>query len=244
VVVSGATSAASTMARTFLRAAEQRGVVLVAPDFASGRYADHACLGRLGHGERADLALDRIVDEVGRALRLDASSFFLFGHGVGADFAHRYLLARPSRVRAAVVASANTYSLPDRGLEFPRGIMRVPDLPRVDFPIRDALQVPLLVTVGERDVERDRMLPKSPELDEEQGRNRVERAERWVKSMSRAARDHELRTQVSFQKLPGVGHSFVRCASDGELATRAVEFLMRPRRRAPMPLPRGFHPMF
>lgn len=59
-----------------------------------------------------------------------------------------------------------------------------------------------------------------------------------------AGRDHGLRTQASLKKLPGVGHSFLKCDSDIELMSRAIDFLLRPRRSSPMPLPRSFRPMF
>ena len=51
-------------ATLFAPFAEQRGVVLVAPIFDPAGHEDYQRLGRKGHSQRADVALDVILDEV------------------------------------------------------------------------------------------------------------------------------------------------------------------------------------
>jgi hypothetical protein len=132
-------------------------------------------------------------------------------------------MAHPQRVAAAVVGSAGWYTFPDAGRRYPRGIRTRGDLTGVRFEPDAFLRVPLLVTVGARDVERDASLRQSAALDREQGMNRVERAERWVEAMREAARQQGLPPAVALRRLEGVGHSFEDNVERGALAELAFE---------------------
>jgi dienelactone hydrolase len=214
----------------FAPLAERQGVVLVAPHFARPRFRDYQRLGRGSRGARADRALERSVEEVARETHGRAGRFFLFGYSGGGQFAHRYAMAHPQRVAAAVVASAGWYTFPDAERFYPRGIRDRGDLAGVRFEPNAFLRVPLLVTVGARDVERDASLRQSEALDREQGRSRVERAERWVEAMREAARQHGLPPAVALRRLEGVGHSFEGNVGRGALAEIAFgHFFGRPR---------------
>jgi pimeloyl-ACP methyl ester carboxylesterase len=203
----------------FAPLAERHGAVLVAPHFSRPLFRDYQRLGRGTRGARAD-----------RALEPRAGRFFLFGYSGGGQFAHRYVMAHPERAAAAVVASAGWYTFPDAERSYPRGIRDRGELAGVRFDPDAFLRVPLLVTVGERDVERDASLRQSDALDREQGRNRLERAERWVEAMQEAARQHGLPPAVGLRRLEGVGHSFEDNVERGELAEIAFEHFFGRRR--------------
>jgi poly(3-hydroxybutyrate) depolymerase len=208
----------------FAPLAERRGAVLVAPHFSRPRFRDYQRLGRGDRGARADRALERLVEQVARETHARAGRFFLFGYSGGGQFAHRYAMAHPQRTAAAVVASAGWYTFPDVERRYPRGIRSRGDLAGVDFELDAFLRVPLLVTVGERDVERDASLRQSASLDREQGLNRVERAERWVEAMRAAARQHGLPPAVELRRLGDVGHSFGDNVERGALAKIAFQY--------------------
>ncbi len=213
--VHGISEHAAGHARAFAQLAERYGVVVVAPHFPQPAFRDYQRLGRLGRGARADLALERVVAEVARATPVSAGRFFLFGFSGGAQFVHRYLMAHPQRVIAAALASAGWYTWPDPKRRYPYGIKRTSRLPDVSFDADAFLRVPLLVTVGEHDIERDPALRTSERLDRQQGQHRLERAERWVKAMKRAARERRLPSAVTLQTLPEAGHSFPSCVDLG-----------------------------
>ncbi|HEY5657585.1 MAG TPA: hypothetical protein VIY27_07320 [Myxococcota bacterium] len=212
----------------FAPLAERHGVVLVAPHFSRQRFRDYQRLGRSGRGARADCALERLVEQVARECHARAGRLYLFGYSGGGQFVHRYVLAHPQRVAAAVAASAGWYTFPDPERRYPRGVRRQRDLAGVDFEPDAFLRVPLLVTVGARDVERDASLRRSAALDREQGRNRVERAERWVEAMRRAAEQRGLVPSVELRRLEGVGHSFEENALRGGLPQIAFQHLFGP----------------
>jgi poly(3-hydroxybutyrate) depolymerase len=210
--------------------AERHGAVLVAPHFSRPRFRDYQRLGRSGRGARADQALERLVEEVAPETHARAGRVFLFGYSGGGQFVHRYVMAHPQRVAAAVVGSAGWYTFPDADLRYPRGIRTRGDLTGVRFEPDAFLRVPLLVTVGARDVERDASLRQSAALDREQGTNRVERAERWVEAMRATARQQGLPPAVGLRRLEGVGHSFGDNVERGALAQLTFEHFFGRRR--------------
>ncbi len=199
--------------------AERHRVVLVVPCFTKPPYRAYQRLGT--RDVRSDRALERAVEQAARLTRADASQLFLIGYSGGGQFVHRYAMAHPRRVAAAVVAAAGWYTYPDPTARFPYGIAPTPRLPDLRFDARALLRVPMLVATGEWDVERDAALRQGPEIDRRQGPHRLERARRFVEAMRRAAHDAGLPPAVSFRELPRTHHSFhasVRCGGLAELA--------------------------
>lgn len=229
VSVHGASGSALDHARIFAPLAERHGAVLAAPCFEKPHYGDYQRLGRARRGERADLALDRLADEVGRLAGLDTPHIHLFGHSGGAQFAQRYAFAHPERVAGAVLASAGWYTFPSRARRYPYGIRPTPDLPAVAFRLEAILRVPLLVLVGTRSLGRRRTLRRSPRLDAQQGRSRLERATRFVRAMETAAHEHGLAPSCFLQALPDAEHAFAPGRLYGGVAERAASFLFEGR---------------
>ncbi|MDX1656700.1 MAG: hypothetical protein R3310_15940, partial [Candidatus Competibacteraceae bacterium] len=94
------------------------------------------------------------------------------------------------------------------------------------FNLDAFLRIPALVLVGELDMERDQSLNTTPRIDRLQGRNRLERAERWCQVMRSKAGRRGLGARHELQVLPGAGHSFEACTKKrhGRLPKRVVEW--------------------
>ncbi len=225
VTVHGFAGNAREHARVFAPLAERRGVILLAPHFDRLSFADYQRLGRVHLGERADLALHRVLADVERLTGADARRLHLFGHSGGAQFVQRYAMAHPERVAGAVAASAGWYTFPDPNRVFPLGIRPTPRLPGVRFRSDRFLGIPMLVTVGNRDVGCDAALRRTRRLDLQQGENRLERAERFVEAMAEAARVKGLPPSVELRRLPGASHSFAESVARDGLAELALAFL-------------------
>ena len=225
VSVHGISRNAAEHAHGFVEMAERHGVVLAVPLFREPPFADYQRLGRRKKGARADRAVERMVDEIGRHTGARSQAFFLFGHSGGAQFAHRFAMAHPERVTAIVASSAGWYTFPDPGLEYPDGLRESDLLPGVRFDPQAFLRVPVLVTVGEHDSLRDDSLRHNARLDQRQGRNRIERAANWSASMNQAALARQLEPPVTLVAVPGVGHDFGAHLERGELAARVFRFL-------------------
>jgi hypothetical protein len=87
------------------------------------------------------------------------------------------------------------------------------------------LRVPILVTVGGEDVNRERTLRRFARLDRQQGRNRLERARRWVEAMKALAEARALEPSVELVTLDGMHHSFSENVERGGLGELAEDFL-------------------
>jgi len=205
--------------------AERYGVVLLAPLFSKKRFPDYQRLGRLGRGPRSDLALDRIVGEVLNLTGADPSRLYLFGYSGGGQFVHRYAMAHPQRVAAVVVGAAGWYTLPQKDNSYPHGVGLCRDLPSLRFDTASFLRIPMTVVIGDQDIDRDDELNKSPRIDLLQGRNRLERAQTWVRTMNLVARSNGLPEHYRVEIISGLDHSFARGISQGTMHQKIFEYL-------------------
>ncbi len=206
----------------FVPACERLGVTLLAPGVSGPAYAKYQRLGHDNH--RADVFLDRCLQEVGLMTGADPTRLKMIGHAGGAQFAHRYVMAHPHRVEAAVVVAADWYTFPDTSRRFPYGIRPTRRLPGVLFNPEAYLRVPVTVLVGTDDTQTDG-LRTSPRIDAQQGPTRVERARRWVGAMQTQAAAHGMPSQVRFVDVPGVGHAFAELCASGALIERVCSDL-------------------
>lgn len=228
VAIHGISRNAREQAALFSPLATRNGFSVLAPRFDEDEYRDYQRLGRPGRGRRADAALDSLLAELQRT-GVASREIFLFGYSGGGQFVHRYGMAHPERVRGVIVAAAGWYTFPDPSLDYPYGIRVDAELPGVHLRPKDFLRVPMLAVVGDDDRDRDESLRRSRALDRQQGRNRVERARRWVRAMRTAAREREMHPRVELATLDGAGHSFEESMRAG-LGELVVDYLNRWRR--------------
>lgn len=228
VTVHGTSRNAEEHARGFAPFAERYGVVVIAPYFPAQRFPDYQRLGRKDKGERADLALQAMVQEVATITGASEKKLYLFGYSGGAQFAHRYMLAYPERVARVVLGAPGWYTFPDENLKYPKGIQTSRSLPTVQFNPTHFLTIPVCVLVGERDQRRDGELNKSEHIDLLQGTTRLERGRRWVDAMTEQARARGLATTYVFHTLPRSPHSFTRSMRRGGMGELTFDFLFGP----------------
>lgn len=205
--------------------ADRYGVVLVAPLFDAEVFSDYQRLGRKGAGPRADLALIRMLNEIGMRTGLDTSQVDMFGFSGGAQFAHRFAYAHSQRVRSLVLGSAGWYTMPNDSLSYPYGSADAKGLDAVRLNCVAAARLPILVMVGEcDDREDDDELNRSSVVQKTQGRHRLQRAQSWTAAMNALARRHGASGSIEMVVLPEVGHSFSQAVMQGGMAQRVFEY--------------------
>ena len=207
VAVHGITRNATEHALLFSALAEEAGVAVIAPLFATNRFRGYQTLRRRRKGPAAEVAFDFMLDDLRTATGLDLNRLSLFGFSGGGQFAHRYAMVRPDKVDRLVVGAAGWYTFPDVDQDYPRGVAALPEhLSKLDL---DAfLKIPVLVVVGDQDQQRDDALNQDPRIDARQGRTRVERGQNWVRALKAAALERGLPTRAGIRLLHGGTHSF------------------------------------
>ncbi len=194
--------------------ARKKHMVLVAPYFRKSEFRYQ----RIYTGpNRADLYLKEILGEVKMKTGASTDRLIMYGKSAGGQFVHRYLLAYPETVSRMVVAAPGWYTFPDTSLEYPYGLKIPSSFPAdVSFALKEALQIPVMVTVGDLDIERTSNLNQSNRADA-QGRNRLQRAAYWMNRMGEAA----IRLQVPFR----FQHRVVTGADHGSLRNKAESLI-------------------
>lgn len=231
--------AASYFRDCWVEQAERFDLIVIVPEFDATSFPDaaHYNYGNVRASEKDGSAfkaqefwtffiVDRLFDELRDMLRSDRTSFSLFGHSAGAQFAHRYLaLAGCRRVDLAVCANAGWYMLPDRGLPYPAG---AGGLVFSDDDLRRYLASPLVLLLGEADSDETVAdLPTNPEA-MAQGPNRLSRGRFYYSKCKDIAQ--RLNTKLAWQLVvaKGVGHDDQQIAepaakliagNSGQLAT-------------------------
>lgn len=204
-----------------LAAAQRR--LLVAPVFDDVRFDGFQ---RLARGTEA--AVDALWRDVETVTGVKVGAVDLVGFSAGAQFAHRYAMLQPDRVRSQVLVAAGWYTFPNERDSFPYGIKDDRKRGRRCIRNLDAfLAIPTLVLVGAEDNRRDPALRSTPDVDIKQGLNRIERATRWTCALLKTATRLGVSPRVQFSVLPGCGHAFLDCVARGGLVGEVEHWLRR-----------------
>lgn len=198
VVVHGISRNAAELALRFGEVAELTGIPVIAPLFERGTFGMYQQVCDPAGAMRSDEALSEMLDDAAHRFGLDTAGIDLFGFSGGAQFAHRYAMLHPARVRTCVATAAGWYTMPDPAAPWPLGLADAPcavdsaALRRVRFE----------VIVGALDRQQDKALRRSAEIDIIQGVHRLQRARRWHRAMRKA------RVPGSLTVIPGLSHAF------------------------------------
>jgi pimeloyl-ACP methyl ester carboxylesterase len=187
------------------------GLTLLAPSMAAHRF--YRRVGR--DDERADFYLHDCLREVGHITGVDTSCFYLVGHAGGAQFAHRYAMASPHRVKAAVFAATPWWSMPDPARGFPYGTRRSRRLAGVSFNPEHYLRLPMTAVVP-RAVKGS----EPPVLNEKiaaQGASRIERAQAWTNAMREQALAFGMQPRVVLSETAAPSYRFEDFCRTGSL---------------------------
>ncbi len=212
----------------FTAQAERYGAVMLAPLFPEEHFPRYQRLGSSFREGRADLAFDRALQDAAQWLGLDLERLHIFGFSGGGQFAHRYAMFYPRRVKRMVLGAPGWYTLPDPTRDYPNGLRSCGNWPKLRFTPARFLTIPTLVLVGELDDIRDDDLNKTRRIDAVQGLNRVERGERWVGSMRALARAFNLPSDFRLEIVPNANHAYESYLAHPPFAEQVFAFLFGP----------------
>lgn len=223
VCVHGISRNAEEHARAFATVAARHRRLLIAPHFDVARFDGFQ---RLAGG--IEEAVEALWSEVEACVGFALGPVDLVGFSGGAQFAHRYALLNPQRVRSQALVAAGWYTFPSGRDPFPYGVKASGSRGRrCAENLARFLSIPTLVLVGAEDSQRDAALRRIADVDIKQGINRIERASRWSAAFLQAATRAGVATALQFATLPGCGHAFESCVADGGLVERIDHWMRR-----------------
>ncbi len=199
----------------FVPESDRRGFLVVAPQFAETEYPHpHAynyarMIDEAGVVQPRERWIFPLLEEVFHDVRERAGSsrekFFIFGHSAGSQLVHRLATFHwLDSIERAVAANAGSYTMPVREERFPFG---VDGLDVSDDDLRKLFSRPLLLLLGDRDVDTDDPdLPKEPEA-MRQGPYRFVRGQRYFETARREATRLGVPLKWRLAIAPGVAHS-------------------------------------
>ena len=209
------------------RIADESQIIVVAPEFSIKHFSPFPEGYNLGNvesvfGFKSNRShwLFSVIENVFDRLRhagLTATSYSMFGHSAGGQFAHRMVLFFPSsRLDVAVAANAGWYTFPTMDLAYPYGLG---DSVVGDTELREGLTRKLIVLLGEDDNDpKHRELLRSKEA-MRQGAHRRERGTNFF--MFAEGHAEKLGIKLNWERVvvPNVDHSYK------EMSEAAVSYL-------------------
>ena len=199
----------------WIEAATAKKFLLVVPEFSKAQFP-----GEEGYiyGNTVDEAgraiprdqwafglIEPIFDTVREKLGNTSERYLIYGHSAGAQFVHRFIYFMPhARYARAVAANAGWYTLPDLTVDFPYGLRgTVVDAEMV----RTALARPVVVLLGEADIDpKHPSLRRTPESDL-QGTYRLARGKYFFAQAQKIATESRFPFGWTIGFAPGVAHS-------------------------------------
>lgn len=206
--------------------AQRGGFLLVAPVFSKEHCPQYNLFGDADGGFRGDKRLLEILDEVTERTGVSSERFFLMGYSAGGQFAHRFIMNYPRRIRAAAISSPGFYTFPQEDVEYPFGLRGMEERIGRAYDEKAFLSLPILVNVGDQDVLRTPNLFQREDVDAQQGMNRVERAKRWFDAVEARTRELNLSADHRFAMLSGVGHGFEATMEKTNLGDLTLSFFL------------------
>jgi pimeloyl-ACP methyl ester carboxylesterase len=204
--------------------AEEKGFILLVPafnqaDFSSrkGEITDALTgyRGLFGREIGADEWILRLVDKI-QLITENNEPIYLYGHSAGGQYVGRFLVTHPDQVKRGVISAAVTYPQPDPSIPWPYGMgplsgeivwedgtsTEVEVLPNPETWLK-ATQLPVTVIVGLNDLEPQLSRPG------QEGQVRPVIGKNWVEAMRVFAAEHGFESQITFEAIPGAGHSML-----------------------------------
>ncbi len=131
----------------------------------------------------------------------------------------------PQRVSTLNLCAAGWYTFPDADLNFPRGLKSSRIWPPLKPDLDGFLNIPIQVIIGSEDIARDAALNCKPDIDRQQGGNRLTRAKNWHQAIHQAQTDRQISHSARLTLLAGEGHNFETNITNAGMSNHILDFI-------------------
>jgi len=130
--------------------------------------------------------------------------YSMIGHSGGGQFLSRFAASTPNQAQTIVLANAGSYLFPSLEAHIPDGFGGMPD---AEQALKRYLAAPLVLLLGDADIEQDAELPKGYM---QQGSNRHERGLNFFQVGKKIAAERHWDFNWRLLEVPGVAHNAKR----------------------------------
>lgn len=150
--------------------------------------------------------IDSMFEDFKNRSGLSATNYDVFGHSAGGQVAHRYGYFWPdAQVNRIVAAASGWYTMPDFTVDFPYGLK---ESPLQGNALARIFAKPVYIVVGLDDNDPNAASLRSTPEANEQGDNRLARAQYYYQESAQLANEASLNYAWQFKSLTGVAHDF------------------------------------
>jgi len=207
IVMHGAGRNADDYRDNWIDLAKQYGLAVYAPEFDKARFPtskEYNLGGLTVKKDKAFEAIEPLFDAIKARRSSDRKGYYLFGHSAGGQFVHRYAFFGKARhMELALAANSGWYTLPTRAAKYPYGLG---GLKKSRYDIDVMLKAPLLILLGDQDIDPESSNLRHTAGADAQGPNRYERGIYFLKVGNMMAKQRRLKSKWSYNIVPGVAH--------------------------------------
>jgi len=141
------------------------------------------------------------------------STYHIFGHSAGGQFAHRFMMFKPqARVSKIVASASGWYTVPNATISFPYGFKNSP-LETIDLP--QLFQKDITILIGTQDNDPNAGGLRHNVNADAQGLHRLARAHHFFDTAAALAQDNSTPFNWQFFSHEGVGHDYIAASEKG-----------------------------
>ncbi|VXB05379.1 conserved hypothetical protein [Flavobacterium sp. 9AF] len=210
---------------TIVNQCEQYGFIAIVPEFSEQNFpggdgynlgnvyvdGDNPSINTLNpENEWTFSILEPLFDFFKNKTSNTSTSYHIYGHSAGGQFAHRFLMFKPNaRVNKSVVSAGGWYTVPNTNVNFPYGISQSV-LETMSMPA--FLNKKIFVQVGINDDDPNAAGLRHNSFADAQGLHRKERATYYYNFCQQYATTNNLSFNWSFHLVPNADHDYVKAS--------------------------------
>ncbi len=208
VTIHGITRNAAEHCLRYSQKFELGNTIIIAPLFSKEEFKHFQILRANDQGNRPSDALNTVLNDVATRLGVSTEQFTLSGYSGGGQFAHRYAMLYPEKIKKMILMAPGWYTFPNDDIAYPEGLGTNQEFSDLQLHPQGLLSFPIDIIVGASDTRRNKALNIAPSIDEHQGLNRLERGQNWMNAIKELATGRKKTPLVKLKLIQCAGHSF------------------------------------
>ncbi|MGF1556997.1 hypothetical protein [Paucihalobacter sp.] len=208
--------------------ADQFGFIVITPEFSIQNFpsGDQYNLGNVfvdgdnpspatlnPESEWTYSIIEPLFDHVRAQINNSNTTYDVFGHSAGAQFAHRFLMFKPNaRINKAVISASGWYTFPNTSIVFPYGFK---DSPLETLNLNSLFSKQIYVQVGANDNNPNESGLRRNEMADAQGTNRKDRAINFFLFSEQLAQTNNLNFNWNFDIIENTDHNYIPASQNG-----------------------------